>query len=155
MAPTASKESPEPDGQERHSVLAELSHTRPQRVSARRESARKRGAPRQEASKPQTPSKSKTPKPSAGQPQTPTQSPRPKATSRTKPKPSARRQTVKPPTPPQGYEADSDLTGTPVSPPSGTEVLGAFAELAGELAHTGVAAGGRLLRSTLSRLSGS
>ncbi|MFZ2052198.1 MAG: hypothetical protein WB698_11940 [Solirubrobacteraceae bacterium] len=158
MAPTASEKSPEPDGQERHSVLAELPHTRPQRVSARRESARKRvgtSAPRQEASKPQTPSKSKTPQPSAGHPQTPTQSPRPKATSRTKPKPSARRQTVKPPTPPQGYEADSDLTGTPVSPPSGTEVLGAFAELAGELAHTGVAAGGRLLRSTLSRLSGS
>jgi hypothetical protein len=152
MAATASPESPEPSGQERHSVLADLPRTRPQRASARRESARKRAGT--SARKQETPRR-KTPKPSARQPQTPTRSPRPKAASKAKPKSSARRQAVKPPTPPQGYEADSDLTGTPVSPPSGPEVLGALAELAGELAHNGIAAGGRLLRNTLSRLSGS
>ena len=73
MPPTASEESPEPEGQERHSVLAELPHTRPQRVSARRESARKRAgtsAPNQETSKLQRPSKDKTTKPSAGKRQT-------------------------------------------------------------------------------------
>ena len=170
MARAASPQSPEPEGQERHSVLAELPHTRPQRPSARRETARKRagtGPRKQEPSKPKTSTaraQRATPSPAArrsdatppaSQPEATPTAPRPKAASQTKPKPRSRRAPVKPPTPPQGYEADSELTGSPVSPPSGTEVVGALAELAGELAHTSITAGGRLLRSALGRLSSS
>ncbi len=58
------------------------------------------------------------------------------------------------PTPSQGYEAEPEIVGTPVTPPSSTELVGAVAELAGELVQTGVAAGGRLLKGALSRLTG-
>lgn len=151
MASTASPQSPDPEDQERHSVLAELPHTRPQRPSARRESARKRAGAKMPA---QASHESRTPN-LASKPKRPTPAARPRAASKTKAKSSGRGQAVKATTPPQGYEADGDLTGTPVAPPSGTEVLGALAELAGELAHTGITAGGRLLRGAFSRLSGS
>jgi hypothetical protein len=59
-----------------------------------------------------------------------------------------------PPTPVQGYEAEPEIAGTPVTPPNGTELVGAVAELVGELAQTGLAAGGRLLKGVLSRLPG-
>ena len=39
-------------------------------------------------------------------------------------------------------------------PPGGTELVASAAELAGELAKTGVAAGTRLLRDLLSHLPG-
>ncbi|MHB1998656.1 MAG: hypothetical protein ACYCSI_00495 [Solirubrobacteraceae bacterium] len=60
------------------------------------------------------------------------------------------------PAPRQGYDAESDLgLGFSVSPPSASELLGSLAELAGDLAQSGLIAGGRLLKGALSRLSGS
>lgn len=148
MVPAASSESPEPEEQERRSVLAELPSTRPQRPSARRESARRRARAaqhaqeqEQEAPGPRATATAPAPREAAAAPMA-----RPRRTATA---------AAQPPTPRQGYEPDSDLVGAPVSPPSGTEVVGALAELAGELAHTGIAAGGRLLRGALSRLSGS
>lgn len=225
MASPGSQESSEPQSEERRSVLAELPHTRPQRASPRRETARRRaraaGSPgpgepsraaaadtkpagdRSGAAKvsgaaktagsaktartaktagPATTAGSKTSgaagskKPDAGARRPAVAGSRRSGATEAKPsdaaaaKPSdaaptkrspaakAKRRGGKPdrePTPRQGYEADNELTGTPVSPPSGPEMLGALAELAGELAQTGVAAGSRLLRGALSRLSSS
>lgn len=187
MASPGSPDSSEPQTEERHSVLAELPHVRPQRASPRRETARRRAraaAPRAAAPDParetvagkdpngSSKDRSTSARAAAGAArateqtatkQTRSRSAGTKATAPAKAKrPSStqakRRGREKPaqePTPRQGYEADSDLTGTPVSPPSGAEVVGALAELAGELAHTGIAAGGRLLRGALSRFSGS
>jgi hypothetical protein len=148
MSAPPPQESPQPEDQERRSVLADLPHTRPQRASARRERARARAGSGRPATNQKT---SKQAKPAAA---------------REKAKPAPARGKAKPPTrkhaasprpsaPRQGYECDQELAGSPVAPPSGTEVIGALAELAGELAQTGVSAGGRLLKSALSRLSGS
>ncbi|MHB1537382.1 MAG: hypothetical protein ACYCUM_01045 [Solirubrobacteraceae bacterium] len=60
------------------------------------------------------------------------------------------------PVPRQGYDGESELgVRTPVAPPSASELLGSLAGLAGELAQSGVSAGGRLLRGALARLSSS
>lgn len=55
------------------------------------------------------------------------------------------------PAPRQGFEPDDDLGRAPVSPPSAAELVGSLAELAGELAQTGIAASGRLLKGILNR----
>jgi hypothetical protein len=57
--------------------------------------------------------------------------------------------------PKQGFEAESDSVGAgPVHPPGGAELVTSAAELAGELAKTGVTTGVRLIRDFLSRLPG-
>lgn len=134
---------------ERHSVLSELPRIRPQRKSARREAARAKAeqhAPR----KPATATRKSTAKAGAA------------ATDEKRLAPSRRRTTprtrraganAEATTPRQGYEAESEALGTPVAPPSGAELVGSLAELAGELAQTGISAGGRLLRRAMSRLS--
>jgi hypothetical protein len=145
-------------------VLAELPSMRPQRASARRETARaRRNRARSTEAEPKEPV---TPKAPAGGPK--------KAPAKAKPKPRASNSQAKAPrtapqrahrvgkrapspppsTPRQGYEADHDLTGT-LTPPSGTEVVGSLAELAGELVQSSISAGGRLIKGALSRLSGS
>lgn len=55
------------------------------------------------------------------------------------------------PAPRQGFEPEDDLGRAPVSPPSGAELVSSLAELAGELAQTGISAGGKLLKSIFSR----
>lgn len=57
--------------------------------------------------------------------------------------------------PRQGYETEEQISGTPVTPPSGVEMIGSLAELAADLAQSGVAAGGRLLKGAISRISDS
>jgi hypothetical protein len=60
-----------------------------------------------------------------------------------------------PPVPPQGFEGEGEIEpGTPVQPPSRPEVAGALAELVGDLAQTGLARGGRLVKEALGRLPG-
>jgi hypothetical protein len=126
-------------------VLANLPRTRPQRPSARRDAARRPAA----AAK-ATPTAAK-PTPTAAKP-TPTQAPtRKQATAKRRPAKSA----VKPvqgPAPRQGFESESDSVSGPVQPPGGVELLASAAELAGELAKTGLSTGGRLLKDALSRL---
>lgn len=141
------QEGPPPEDQERRSVLADLPRTRPQRASARRERARAsngRAAANQKTSEQVKPSP-----PQTTQAKPPLR--KPPSTTRSR----KRAANARPPAPRQGYECDQELAGSPVSPPSGTEVVGALAELAGELAQTGISTGGRLLKSALSRLSGS
>lgn len=153
MASDPSSDGNQTEAQERHSVLAELPHTRPQRASARRETARRRARAARGGAK------AAEPKAPAAEPEAPAAGRAKQAPVKAKPKATraTRRTRVPktPPTPPQGYEADPNLAGTPVSPPSGTEVVAALAELAGELAQNGISTGGRLLKSALSRLSGS
>jgi hypothetical protein len=64
--------------------------------------------------------------------------------------------TAKPPPkdtiPRQGFESESDSASGPVHPPGGAELIASAAELAGELAKTGVTTGARLLKDFLSRL---
>jgi hypothetical protein len=165
MADTSPPESEHPGAKERRSVLAELPNTRPQRASARRESARRRARSTEVGPKPaaakapavgaKEASAKARPKPRASNSR-PTTAPSAPTTAPTRARRTGSRgASALAPTPRQGYEADHDLTGTSVSPPSGAEVLGSLAELAGELAHNGITAGGRLLKGALSRLSGS
>ena len=119
-------------------VLANLPRTRPQRPSARRDAARRPAAAAKAT-------------PTAAKP-TPTQaSARKQTTAKRRPAKSA----VKPlqdPAPRQGFESESDSVSGPVQPPGGVELLASAAELAGDLAKTGLSTGGRLLKDVLSRL---
>jgi hypothetical protein len=120
-----------PDGADTgSSVLAGLPRTRPQRASARRvasRSARSNAAVKVPAA------------------------PKREAKKRTQTK---RRTRAKESVPRQGYEAEPESLNGPVHPPGGTELVASAAELAGELARTGVNTGVRVLRDFLSRLPG-
>ncbi len=98
------------------------------------EQPRKRAAAR---ARPQTPSTSKAP----------TERP-PKQASAAAGRP------VREQVPKQGYEADEAEASGPVQPPGGVELLASAAELAAELAKTGVSAGARALKDFISRLPG-
>jgi hypothetical protein len=144
-------------------VLASLPSTRPQRPSARRAAARAR-ASRTSASatvggvegkaagnlKPKPKSKAKAkPKPKR-KPAT-----RPKTTApKSRASRTSRRAKVEEPVPKQGYETEPDFIAGPVQPPGGTELVASAAELAGELAKSGVTTGARLIKDLLSRLPG-
>jgi hypothetical protein len=154
-------------------VLGGLPRTRPQRASARRAAARaarpapkRSGTPTAPARKPAASTLRKAP---AGKSRkraptsdgAPAGQPRKRAPTSGKAsagKPRKRTQTPaeRPPqmqVPKQGYEAEPETTG-PVQPPGGAELIASAAELAGELAKTGIGAGARALRDFLSRLPG-
>ena len=60
---------------------------------------------------------------------------------------------AEPPAPKQGYEPEEELElGKSVSPPSGAEVVESVADIIGELANSGLTAGGRLLKDAFSLL---
>jgi hypothetical protein len=69
-------------------------------------------------------------------------------------KPAATRRALQEPAPRQGYETEPDYVAGPVQPPGSTELVASAAELAGELAKTGVSTGARLIKDLLSRLPG-
>jgi hypothetical protein len=124
-------------------VLANLPRTRPQRPSARRDAAR--GAAAQETSEATKPARAGTarkPTPAKGRPA--------KAPADKRAQSAAKR--LQDPAPRQGFESESDSVSGPVQPPGGVELLASAAELAGELAKTGLSTGGRLLKDALSRL---
>jgi hypothetical protein len=57
------------------------------------------------------------------------------------------------PAPKQGYEPEEELElGKSVSPPSGAELVESVADIIGELANSGLTAGGRLLKDAFSLL---
>jgi hypothetical protein len=63
---------------------------------------------------------------------------------------------AEPPVPPQGFEAEEQIEpGRPVQPPSSAELAASVAELLGEAAQAGLAAGGRRVKDALRRLAGS
>jgi len=115
-------------------VLAALPRTRPQRASARRAAARGRA------------STSETVAPAAKAKRTK----KIKATTKTKTKTKTK---TEPAAPKQGYEPEEELElGHTVNPPSGTELVESLADIVGELATTGLTAGGRLLKDAFSIL---
>jgi hypothetical protein len=117
-------------------VLSSLPSTRPQRPSARRAAARQSAAARAERA-PAKPKRSARPTP------------------KPIPKPRVAPKLTEPPVPRQGFEAEETIEmGHPVQPPSSSELAASMVELVGELAQTGLSAGGRVLRDALTRLSG-
>jgi hypothetical protein len=57
------------------------------------------------------------------------------------------------PAPKQGYEPEEELElGKSVNPPSGTELVESMVDIFGELANSGLTAGGRLLKDAFSLL---
>ena len=117
-------------------MLSSLPSTRPQRPSARRAAARQSAAARAE----RAPAK---PKRSA------------RTTPRPTPKPRVAPKPAEPPVPRQGFESEETIElGRPVQPPSSGELAASMMELVGELAQTGLSAGGRALRDALTRLPG-
>lgn len=165
---------------EPRSVLAELPRTRPQRASRRREAARAEGSkPPETPKKPAAAAPKRATKRSGDKDAKPASN---RTAQKQKPKaPAAKSATSKrraktpagagaasrsrtdarssaakaEPVPLQGFEPEEQIAGTPVTPPTGPELIGSLAELAGELAHTGIAAGGRLLKGIFSRETGS
>jgi hypothetical protein len=60
---------------------------------------------------------------------------------------------AEPPAPKQGYEPEEEVElGSTVHPPSGAELVESVADIVGELANSGLAAGGRLLKDAFSLL---
>jgi hypothetical protein len=113
-------------------VLANLPRTRPQRSSARRDAARRATAVKA------TPAHAPTRKQTTAK----------KRPAKAKSPAEHLRDTV----PRQGFETESEPVSGSVQPPGGVELLASVAELAGELAKTGLSSGGRLLRDVFSRL---
>jgi hypothetical protein len=114
-------------------ILAALPRARPQRASPRRAAAR--------ADKPTAtikPADTRTTK-------------KPAATKKRTAKPIAK--PAEPRAPKQGYEPEEELElGGTVNPPSGAELVESVADIVGELANSGLAAGGRLLKDAFSLL---
>lgn len=129
-------------------MLSSLPSTRPQRPSARRAAARQSAATRAETT-PKRPARTPTAKPRA----TPK---RPAQTSPRTAKPQLKRsKPAEPPVPRQGFESEDAIQmGRPVQPPSGGELAASVVDLVGELAQTGISAGGRALRDAFTRITG-
>ncbi len=74
---------------------------------------------------------------------------KPTSTKRRTAKPIAK--PAEPPAPKQGYEPEEELElGKSVNPPSGVELVESVADIIGELANSGLTAGGRLLKDAFS-----
>lgn len=120
------------DADQTPDVLTSLPKTRPQRRSAKRDSARGNGAAK--------PKSAAAAKPKAGTP---------KAPAATKPASTKPKAAPKPKLPPAGFEAPRDESrGTP----SGAELVGTAIQAAGELVQIGAAVGKQTLKGVLGRL---
>jgi hypothetical protein len=159
-------------------VLAALPRTRPQRSSPRRAAARtstaiktKKPAGAQTARATKQPAGAKTPTAVKRTPTTSKRATKPSARTAEKPATAKRPTAVKqapastkraakssakppePPTPKQGYEPEEEVElGNTVNPPSGVELVESVADIVGELANSGIAAGGRVLKDVFSLL---
>ncbi len=131
-------------GAEGPGVLAGLPRTRPQRASARRDAARAAKPSKVPAAPRVAGQRAAAAKGAAKTPARPTN----------RRKPASVRRPLDEPVPRQGFEAEPDSLDGPVQPPGGTELVASAAELAGELAKSGVTTGARLVRDFLSRLPG-
>jgi hypothetical protein len=149
------------------SVLANLPSTRPQRPSTRRTAARQAAKARTEqpagnGTKPVAGSPHSEQAAKAGAGQSTNAGAGRGAKGRTKPtgktsrEPTTRRLRLdEPPAPPQGFDAEGGIEpGVSVQPPNGVELATSAVELVGDLAQSGLAGGGRLLKSALARLPG-
>jgi hypothetical protein len=173
MSPSESPNGHEADSIPEGGILAALPRSRPQRASARRAAARtgtavKKGtatAKSATATKTKSARATKIKKPVARESPAvaePVAANRPTArkpaaakkaasTKRRATKPIAK--LVEPPAPKQGYEPEEELElGKSVNPPSGAELVESVADIIGELANSGLTAGGRLLKDAFSLL---
>jgi hypothetical protein len=152
-------------------VLANLPRTRPQRSSARREAARRTATTGARSpataevtlsSTPSTRSAQRTPvakaqKTAPIRTQTSASAPIAAKGAAVKKRPAAKAKATtakrtQDPAPRQGFETERDpITGS-VQPPGSLDLLSSAAELAGELAKSGLSTGGRLLRDAFARL---
>jgi hypothetical protein len=138
-------------------VLAGLPRTRPQRASARRVAARASRSARPSADTTSAGARATTRAPARSAASTRNASTRHPSTGKTRAKkrtPTKHHTPAREQVPTQGYEAEPESLNGPVHPPGGTELVASAAELAGELAKTGVNTGVRVLRDFLSRLPG-
>jgi len=166
-SPNGREDASIPDG----GILAALPRSRPQRVSPRRAAARnatatkpavmqapEKSAKTKAASAPRKPAATRKPavkpaarpvaKPAAKSAAKPAQAGKPARKRANAPK-----QVPEPPAPKQGYEPEEEFElGSTVNPPSGVELAGSVADIVGELANSGLAAGGRLLKDAFSLL---
>jgi hypothetical protein len=159
------------DGKQPKGVLSNLPSTRPQRPSARRAAARRAAASGADRAATAGGGRAATPRPAAARGKPPraaagrspdsARSTARAATSKPAGKTGARRipktpaAPLEPPIPRQGFETEDEIApGTPVQPPTRPELAASVAELLGELAQTGLATGGRLLKDALGRLPG-
>ncbi len=152
-----------------HGILSSLPSTRPQRPSARRAAAKRAAAPRgppAEQHAPRPPAEQHAPQPAARpSAEQPAAQPSAERAARNPRPPAKRRAEKRPvkdaapppesPIPRQGFEAEDEIEqGTPVHPPTRPELASAMVELFGELAQSGLATSGRLLKDALGRLPG-
>jgi hypothetical protein len=173
MSPSESRNGREADSIPEGGILAALPRARPQRASARRTAARTSTAAKRStaAAKTATATKTKSARAATAKKQVARESPvvtEPVAAKQpTARKPvaakkaaSPRRRAAKPiakpaeqPAPKQGYEPEEELElGKSVNPPSGAELVESVADIIGELANSGLTAGGRLLKDAFSLL---
>ncbi len=147
-------------------ILASLPRTRPQRATPRRAAARSTASKSTSNVTSAKTSRGKVTgvapmggpvdKTSKAKRSTGTGSTGTRATKTTGPnhKPPVRKSSPKPPEPPapkQGYEPEEEVElGATVHPPSGVELVESVADILGELAGTGLTAGGRLLKDAFS-----
>jgi len=173
MSPSESRNGREADSIPEGGILASLPRARPQRASARRAAARTSMATKKgtAAAKTLTTTKTKSARaatakkhvakesPAVAEPvaakkptaRKPVAAKKAASTKRRARKPIAK--SAEPPAPKQGYEPEEELElGKSVSPPSGAEVVESVADIIGELANSGLTAGGRLLKDAFSLL---
>jgi hypothetical protein len=125
-------------------ILAALPRSRPQRASPRRAAARNATGAAKAAAPPGKPTKTTKPADAHA-------TKKPDATRKRAAKPIAK--PAEPPVPKQGYEPEEEVElGSTVNPPSGAELVESVADIVGELANSGLAAGGRLLKDAFSLL---
>ncbi len=135
-----------PNGRESDSIseggiLAALPRSRPQRTSPHRAAART-GKPTLTKTK----TKTKTKRPVGARAVK-----KPAATTRPAAKPNVKPAEQR--APKQGYEPEEEVElGATVHPPGSVELVESVADIVGELAGTGLAAGGRLLKDAFSLL---
>lgn len=173
MSPSESRNGREADSIPEGGILASLPRSRPQRASARRAAARTNTAAKRDtaATATVTATKTKSARAATTKKHIARESPAVAESAAAK-KPAARkpvaakkaastkRRTAKPiakpverPAPKQGYEPEEELElGKSVSPPSGAELVESVADIIGELANSGLTAGGRLLKDVFSLL---
>jgi hypothetical protein len=168
MADSPNSNPPATAPAEESGVLAALPRTRPQRASARRAAARAARpsgatAATRAANAPDAahsahaaePIKASTARRPGGRRKA---AAKPAATPANRPASRRRAPSVRTPAservPRQGFEAEPDSLRGPVQPPGGTELIASAAELAGELAKSGVTTGARVLKDFLGRLPG-
>ncbi|HTC59087.1 MAG TPA: hypothetical protein VK691_03105 [Solirubrobacteraceae bacterium] len=169
MSPSESRNGREVDSIPEGGILAALPRARPQRASARRVAARtstaaKKGTAASTATKAKSTRTAVTKKHVARESPAVAEPAAVKKTTARKPvakkAASTKRRVTKPiakpaeaPTPKQGYEPEEELElGKSVNPPSGVELVESVADIIGELANSGLTAGGRLLKDAFSLL---